>query len=89
MRDDLTHGLSLMGVCADVTITVVSPELDRLRRAEAAYDTALADAVTALAAQGSTIRDTAQATGVPIARVEALHAKPPIPPTRCRRKRTP
>ncbi|UUV32349.1 hypothetical protein NQK81_02525 [Amycolatopsis roodepoortensis] len=82
LHDDLTHGLSLMGVTAQVAITPASPELDRLRRAAAAYETALADAVTALTTQGSTVRDTAAATGVPVARVTALRARAPTPLTR-------
>lgn len=89
LHDDLIHGLSLMGVTAQVTITPASPELDRLRRAKAAYETALAEAVTALTTQGSTVRDTAEATGVPIARVTTLQARPPTPLTPTGRKHTP
>ncbi|QXV57367.1 hypothetical protein [Amycolatopsis sp. TNS106] len=88
LHDDLTRGLRLLGVTAQVTITPASPELDRLRRAETAYETALADAVTALTTQGSTVRDTAEATAVSITRVTALQARPPAPLTRTGRKRT-
>jgi hypothetical protein len=86
LHDNLIHGLALIGVTAHVTITPVSPELDRLRRAEAAYETALTEAVTTLATHGSTVRDAAEATGVPIARVTALQARPPTPRTRTSRK---
>ncbi|OXM50249.1 hypothetical protein CFP71_27840 [Amycolatopsis thailandensis] len=89
LHDDLVHGLVLLGVTVHVTITPVSPELDRLRRAETAYDTALAEAVAALATKGSTVRDTAEATGVPIARVTALQARRSAPFTRTGRKHTP
>lgn len=89
LHDDLIQGLALVGVTAQVTIIPVSPELDRLRRAEATYETALADAVTALTTQGSTARDTAASTGVPITRVTALQARPPAPHTRTSRKRAP
>ncbi|EMD23431.1 hypothetical protein B0293_20795 [Amycolatopsis azurea DSM 43854] len=89
LHDDLVRGLALLGVTVHVTITPVSPELDRLRRAEATYDTALADAVTALTTQGSTARDTAEATRVSITRVTTLRARPPARLARTRRKRDP
>ncbi|MGW4828906.1 recombinase family protein [Amycolatopsis japonica] len=88
LRDDLVRGLALLGMTVHVTLTPVSPELDRLRRAEAAYKTALADAVTALTTQGSTARDTAEATGVPITQVTALQTRPTTRRSRTRRTRT-
>ncbi|SEP54558.1 hypothetical protein [Amycolatopsis saalfeldensis] len=74
LHDNITQGLSLVDVTAEVTITPTSPELDRLRRTEAAYEAALVDAATTLAAGGSTVRDIADATRVPIARIKALQA---------------
>ena len=77
LRDNLIQGLALTGVTAHVMITPVSPELDRLRRAEAAYKKALTEAVTTLATHGSALRDTAEATGVPVAQVRSHQTRPP------------
>jgi hypothetical protein len=87
LQDNLTQGLALAGVTTAITITPVSPELLRLRRAKDAYETALADAVTTLTAHGSTARDVAEAAGEPIARVTALRNKPKAPRARTPRKR--
>jgi hypothetical protein len=86
LRDNLIQGLALVGVTTSITIVPVSPELLRLRRAEAAYEAALTDAVTALTAHGSTAGDVAEATGVPIARVTALRNQPKVPPARTPRR---
>ncbi|MFJ5780431.1 hypothetical protein [Streptomyces sp. NPDC093094] len=59
-----------------ITITPVSPELQRLRRARDAYEAALADAVTTPTADGATPRDVAEATEVSIATVTALRTRP-------------
>lgn len=75
LQDNIRQGLALVGVTAEVKITPVSPELERLRSAEAAYETALRKAVTALTAQDNTVRDIAWATGVPVTRVTVIQDK--------------
>ncbi|MFE7115569.1 hypothetical protein ACFU99_09120 [Streptomyces sp. NPDC057654] len=76
LHSNLAQGLALVGVTTEITLVPISPELERLRRAEAAYEAALADAVTTLTAHGGTPRDIADATGVTTARVAALRSKP-------------
>lgn len=71
LHRDLTQGLALAGVTADVVLVPSSPELERLRRAEAASQAALTDAVRALAARGHTPRDIADATGATASEVAA------------------
>lgn len=71
LQDNLAQGLALVGVSAEVTITPVSPELERLRAAEAAYEAALTKAIAAMTARQSPVRDIAQATGAPVSRVTA------------------
>lgn len=75
LQDDLTQGLALIGVTAKVTLTPVSPELQRLRAAKASYESALGRAIVALAAGQATVADTARATGVTLVRVNAILAK--------------
>jgi hypothetical protein len=87
LHDNITQGLALVDVTGDVRIIPTSAELDRLRRAEAAYEAALADAATTLTSGGGTVRDVATATRVPAARIKALQAKPMAPHTSTSRKR--
>lgn len=75
LHSNLTQGLALIDVTTEIRLVPVSPELERLRRAEAAYEAALSDAVTTLAAHGGTPRDIADATGVTTTRVAALRRK--------------
>lgn len=77
LHSNLAQGLALVGVTTEITLVPISPELERLRRAEAAVEAALSEAVTALAAHGGTPRDIADATGVTSTRVAAaLRSKP-------------
>lgn len=89
LHNHLTQGLALIDVTTNVKIIPAVPGLDRLRRAEAAYEAALSDTVTTLTALGSTTRDIAEATGVPIARITALRSKPKTLRARTPRKRKP
>ncbi|MFD9190308.1 hypothetical protein ACFWCA_19020 [Streptomyces phaeochromogenes] len=75
LRSNLIQGLALIGVTTEITLVPVSPELERLRRAEAAYEAALSDAVAALAAHGGTPRDIADATRVTTTRVATLRSR--------------
>jgi hypothetical protein len=75
LHSNLTQGLALVGVTTEIRLVAVSPKLERLRCAEAAYETALSDAVTTLAAAGATPRDIADATGITTTRVAALRSK--------------
>jgi hypothetical protein len=75
LHSNLTQGLALIGVTTEIMLVPVSPELERLRRAEAAYEAALSDAVTTLAAHDCTPRDIADATRVTTTRVAALRSK--------------
>ncbi|MEU8892957.1 hypothetical protein [Streptomyces sp. NPDC048442] len=75
LHNNLFQGLALIGVSIEIALIPVSPELERLRSAEAAYEAALSAAVKALAARGGTSRDIADATGVTSTRVAALRGK--------------
>jgi hypothetical protein len=75
LHHHLTQGLALAGVTAEVALVPSSPELERLRRAQAAAQTALKDAVKALAARGHTPRDIADATGATVPEVAALRSR--------------
>lgn len=83
--ENTEQGLALVGVSAEVTITPVTPELERLRSVEDARAAALAEAVTALALRRTTLSDIAVATGVPRPQVKAILAglatpsSPPAP----------
>ncbi|MGW5928795.1 hypothetical protein ACWF2L_21480 [Streptomyces anulatus] len=74
VRASVEGGLALVGVTANVQITPVTPELERLRAAEDAHTAATAEAVKALALRRATLRDIADATGVPVQRVKQLLA---------------
>ncbi|MFD4257693.1 hypothetical protein ACFWR9_08675 [Streptomyces sp. NPDC058534] len=69
-HENVTQGLALVGVTAAATITPVTPELERLRSAEAAYTAALSEAISALALRRTSLRDIAAATRVPANRVK-------------------
>ncbi|WP_030237623.1 hypothetical protein [Streptomyces sp. NRRL S-350] len=73
-RENTEEGLALVGVPAKVTITAVTPELEHLRSAEAAYEAALGEAVAALLPRRATLRAIARATGVPASRVKRILA---------------
>ncbi|MEU5900282.1 hypothetical protein [Streptomyces venezuelae] len=75
LRINLIQGLALVGVTTEITLVPNSPELERLRRAEAAYEAAQRDAVTALAAHDCTPRDIADATRLKSTRVAALRSE--------------
>ncbi|MEV0442914.1 hypothetical protein AB0I84_21035 [Streptomyces spectabilis] len=79
LHSNLTQGLALIGVTTEITLVPVGPELERLRRAEAAYEAALSDAVAALAAHDCTPRDIADATRVKTKQVAALRSKGKAP----------
>ncbi|MEU2086867.1 hypothetical protein ABZ569_33985 [Streptomyces albus] len=84
LRENITAGLASVGVTADVQIIPMMPELEKLRSLNAARETALRDAVTALSLRRATTSDIAQATGEPVARVKRLlaeQAKTPAPAT--------
>ncbi len=70
----IEQGLLLIEVTAEVTVTPVTPELEKLRAAESARDAALRQAVTALARQQTAPGDIAQATGMPLGQVKLLLA---------------
>jgi predicted RNase H-like HicB family nuclease len=74
-HENTTQGLALAGVTAEVTITPLTPELEKLRSAEEAYAVALSDAVAALALRRTTLRDIAVATNVPTTRVKLILAE--------------
>ncbi|MFF1717306.1 hypothetical protein [Streptomyces sp. NPDC058268] len=74
-HDSTAQGLELVGVSAKVSIVPVTPELEELRAAEDAYETALGKAVSALALRRTTLRDIALATKVPTTRVRRLLAE--------------
>ncbi|MGW6605596.1 hypothetical protein [Streptomyces sp. NPDC055036] len=73
-HENTMQGLTLAGVAAAITITPMTPELEKLRSAEDAYTAALSEAVAALALRRTTLRDIALATRVPTARVKQLLA---------------
>ncbi|MEW2434293.1 hypothetical protein AB0952_08930 [Streptomyces caniferus] len=70
--ENVTKGLALVGVTAGVTITPVTPELEKLRALKDAYTLALSEAVTALALRRTTLRDIALATSTPTTKVKLL-----------------
>lgn len=74
-RKNTAEGLALVGVTAEVTITPVTPELQKLRSVEHAYTTALAQAVAALALRRTSMSDIALATRVPVKRVKEVLAE--------------
>ncbi|MFJ4342659.1 hypothetical protein [Streptomyces sp. NPDC088915] len=74
VRESVEGGLAAVGVTAEVTITAVTPELEKLRAVEEARTAALIEAVKALALRKATLRDIAEATGVPAAHVKRLLA---------------
>ncbi|MGW2984090.1 hypothetical protein [Streptomyces goshikiensis] len=74
VRANVEEGLALVGVTPAVKITPETPELERLRAADDARTAALAEAVKALALRRATLRDIADATRVPVARVKQLLA---------------
>lgn len=65
-------GLAAVGVRAEVKIIPVTPELETLRGTKDAHAAAEAEAVKALALRRATLRDIAEATGVPVARVKRI-----------------
>ncbi|WP_420036070.1 hypothetical protein ACN2WE_31060 [Streptomyces sp. cg28] len=69
-HENVTQGLALVGVCANVAITPVTPELEKLRAAEAAYTAALSEAISALTLRRTSLRDIAAATRLPASRVK-------------------
>lgn len=73
-RENVEQGLALIGVTAPVTITVQTPEMEKLRAARAASDAALREAVEALALRRTTLRDIAEVTQTPTAEVKRLLA---------------
>ncbi|NEA15449.1 hypothetical protein [Streptomyces halstedii] len=75
VREDVREGLAAFGVTGEVEITPVMPELEALRSAEAAYEQALAAAVTALRLRKAPLRDIAEATRVTTPRVKRLLTK--------------
>ncbi|MFE4829925.1 hypothetical protein [Streptomyces sp. NPDC056672] len=74
-RENTTQGLALAGVTADVIITPVTPELEKLRSAEDAYKAALTEAVAALALRRTTQGDIALATATSTRQVKLLLAE--------------
>ncbi|MFD7829377.1 hypothetical protein [Streptomyces sp. MJM8645] len=68
-------GLALVGVTAEVMITPVTPELEKVRATKAAHAAAVSEAVVALALRRATTRDIALAVGVPAAQVKRLLAE--------------
>lgn len=70
------QGLRLLGVAAEVTVTPVTPELEKLRSIERSRAAALREAVRGLARLEVGVGDIAQATGLPIGQVKALLATP-------------
>ncbi|MEU3907947.1 hypothetical protein AB0F20_29755 [Streptomyces goshikiensis] len=79
VRENTEQGLALVGASVQAAITPVTPELEALRSAEAAYAAALGKAVAALALRRTTLRDMAEATGVPVSRVKAHLAEKAAP----------
>lgn len=75
VRDSIADGLAHVGVTAEVTVVVVTPELEKLRSVEDAYTSALREAVTALALCSTTLGDITLATGAPTTRIKALIAE--------------
>lgn len=75
VRENTSQGLALVGVTAEVTITPVTPELEKLRAVQDAYAAALCEAAAALALRRVALRDIALAVGVPTARVKLLLAE--------------
>ncbi|MER6519986.1 hypothetical protein ABT246_24420 [Streptomyces sp. NPDC001553] len=75
LRTSVERGLAWVGVTTKVRITPVTPELERLRAAAAAHAAAEETAVKALAARRASLRDIADATGVPVRRVKQLLAR--------------
>ncbi|WNV82902.1 hypothetical protein [Umezawaea sp. Da 62-37] len=73
-HENTRQGLDLVGVTAEIVITAMTPELEKLRSLESAYATALSEAVAALALRRTTLRDIALATRVPTTRVKQLLA---------------
>jgi DNA-directed RNA polymerase specialized sigma24 family protein len=80
-RDSIVQGLALLGVAGDVELVADSPELDRFRRAQEAYEAALKEAVRALALRRTSLSDIALATGVSAGRVREALAEPLMAPT--------
>lgn len=74
VRASVKEGLALVGVTTAVQVTPVTPELERLRAAEDTVAAAMAEAVKALALRRATLRDIADATGMPVRRVKQLLA---------------
>lgn len=72
LRDSLERGLTLIGVNAQVEVTPVMPELERLRSAQDAYTAALRRTIRALARQEIPPSDIALATSVPIKQVKTF-----------------
>ncbi|MEU9735202.1 hypothetical protein [Streptomyces sp. NPDC048002] len=82
--ENTAAGLRLVGVTAEVAITPVTPELERLRSDEDAYEAALSETVAALALRRTTLRDISVAVRVPTTRVKLLLAAGGTPPTTAR-----
>ncbi|MFE1289727.1 hypothetical protein [Streptomyces sp. NPDC058751] len=74
-RENTEQGLALVGVAAKVTITPVTPELEKLRSAEETYAAALSEAVVSLALRRTALRDIALATRTPTTQVKLLLAE--------------
>ena len=81
VHDNTVEGLALIGVTTPITLTPVTPELDTLRDAEAAYAKALNEAVAALALRHTTLGDIARATRAPRAQVKRLRDQELSPAT--------
>ncbi|MFI1884867.1 hypothetical protein [Streptomyces jumonjinensis] len=71
-RENTEQGLALAGVTAEVTITPVTPELEKLRSAEDTYMATLNEAVAALALRRAPLSDIALATRTSTRRVKLL-----------------
>lgn len=68
------QGLALIGIDAEVTITPVTPELEKLRALDEARAAALSEAVAALALRQTTLSDIALATESSIKHVKLVLA---------------
>ncbi|MEU7317449.1 hypothetical protein [Streptomyces sp. NPDC007083] len=84
VRRSIEAGLASISVTAEVKIIPVTPELEKLRSIDDARETALREAVAALALRRTSVPDIAQATGETVAQVKRLLAertKEPAPVT--------
>ncbi|MFJ5142953.1 hypothetical protein [Streptomyces sp. NPDC088707] len=80
-RASVAEGLALVGVTAEVTLIAESPELERLRAADAARMEALTVAVSAFLLRRTSLSDIALATGEPVRVVKSIIAEHRLKPS--------